>query len=53
MDACKPHGQIHGLQILFRYQFWLVCRLPVEDTELPVENTELHVEGTELPLYLS
>ena len=52
MDACMPHGQIPGLQVLFRDQFWLVCRLPVEDTELPVENTELPVEGTKLPLSL-
>ena len=38
--------------VLFGDRFWLVCRLPVEDTELPVENTELPVEGTELPLSL-
>jgi len=46
MDACRPHGQILSLQVLFRDQFWLVFRLLVEDTELPVENTELPVEGT-------
>ena len=46
MDACRLHGHIPSLLVLFRDRFCLVCRLPVEDTELPVE-------GTELPLSLS
>ena len=41
----RPHRQIPNIQVLFRDQFWLVCRLPVEDTKIPVE-------GTKLPLYL-
>lgn len=52
MDVCRPHGHIPSLWILFGDQFWLVCRLPVEDTILPVEDTELPVEGIELPLSL-
>ena len=50
MDVCRPHEHIPSLRVLFRDQFWLVCRLPVEDTELPVEDTELPVEDTELPV---
>ena len=46
MDACKPYGHIPSLPVLFGDRFWLVCRFPVEDTELPVE-------GTKLPLSLS
>ena len=52
MDACRPHGHIPSLLVLFGDQFWLVCRLPIEDTELPVEDTELPIEGTKLPLSL-
>jgi len=36
MDVCRPHGHIPSLQVLFGDQFWPVCRLPVEDTELPL-----------------
>ena len=52
MDVCRPHGHIPIFRVLFRDQFWLVCRLPVEDTKFPVEDTELPVEGTKLPLSL-
>ena len=50
MDACRPHGHIPSLLVLFGDRFWLVCRLHVEDTKLPVENTKLPVEVTVLPL---
>lgn len=52
MDACRPRGHIPSLLVLFGDKFWLVCRIPIEDTEHPVEDTELPVEGTKLPLSL-
>lgn len=51
MDVCRPHGHIPSLRVLFGDQFFLVFRLPVEDTELPVEDTKLPVEGIDF-LYL-
>lgn len=52
MNVCRPHRHIPSLWVLFGDQFWLVFRLPVEDTELLVEDTKLPVESTECPLSL-
>ena len=41
MDGCRPHGHISILLVLFADQFFLVCRLPIEDTKLPIEGTKL------------